>query len=59
LVSSGGQFAAQAPEQALLPCWSFSKRYNVRDLPSTMIRPSELVAVLTWRAGWSPTRRSR
>jgi hypothetical protein len=60
LVSSGGQFCAQAPEQALLPFRSFWKRYSVWDLPSTTILPSELVPVLTvWRVWWVPMRRSR
>jgi hypothetical protein len=47
LVSSGGQFWAQAPEQVLLPCLSLAKRYSVWDLPSTTMLPSELVPVLT------------
>src|SRR5262249_10424847 len=39
-VSSGGQYAAQVPEQALRLRVSFSNRYSVRPLPSTRMRPS-------------------
>src|SRR3954453_20324375 len=44
---SGGQAAAHAPEQALLPFLSFSKRYSVCPCGSTRIRPSDVVAVET------------
>src|SRR6476619_3419129 len=47
LVSNGGQYTRHAPEQALAPRLSFSKRYSVWPRLSTMIRPKALEPLAT------------